>query len=100
MNIFVILILLLISINIEAGCSSCKVKFAQVHPMSQSTQYSGNLEDGTLVHVTETKPTAGTISGKKIVTKTVKGKMTMEEQPLSEQEAVMYKQAIAQEAGK
>lgn len=100
MNIFVILILLLISINIDAGCQSCKVKYAQVHPMSQSTQYSANLEDGTLIHVTETKPTAGTVTGKKIVTKTVKGKMAMSEEPLSEQEAVMYKQAIQQEAGK
>jgi len=91
--------LLFISVNIEAGCQTCKVKYAQVHPMSQSTQYSANLEDGTLVHVTETKPTAGTISGKKIITKAKNGKMAMSEEPLSEQDAMMYKQAIAKEAG-
>ncbi len=94
MNIFVILMLLFISVNIEAGCQACKVKFAQVHPMSQSTQYSANLEDGTLVHITETKPTAGTVSGKKITN------MGKNVEPLSEQDAIMYKQAIAQEAGK
>lgn len=85
--------LLFISVNIEAGCKTCKVKFAQVHPQAQSTHYSANLEDGTLVHVTETKPTAGTISGKKI------SNMGKKVEPLSEQEAIMYKQAIAQEAG-
>lgn len=94
MNIFVIIMLLFISINIEAGCKTCKVKFAQVHPQSQSTHYSANLEDGTLVHVTETKPTAGTISGKRITN------MGKNIEPLSEQDAIMYKQAIAQEAGK
>lgn len=92
MNIFVILILLLISVNIEADCKSCKVKFAQVHRQSQSTHYSGNLEDGTLVHVTETKPTAATITGKKITN------MGKNVEPLSEQDAIMYKDAIAQQA--
>jgi len=99
MNVFMFLILVFTSVNIFAKCQTCRVKFAQIHPQARSTSYSANLEDGTLVHVSETKPVAATISGKKIVTKTVQGKMQMSEEQLYEEDAKMYMQAIKKEAG-
>ena len=94
MKKLIVILPLFVAASLSADCKSCTVKRAKVYKKETATHYTGNLEDGTLIHVTRTEPQEATLNGRKIESKAVNGKLVQKESTLSTEEAQTYYEAI------